>query len=289
LEHWSIGGLVSGGPKVRMTRRVYFSAGHRYWIPSLSEEENRALFGKWASPYNHGHNYVLDVAVEGEMEPETGMIVNIKRIDDALREHVLAQFADQSINDEVPHFQSRASTLENLLLYIRGELSGDVLPPEARLVGLRLEEKPTLYGELSMTDGNEKITLTRMYEFAASHRLHCYSMSDEENAELFGKCNNPAGHGHNYVLEVTVEGEPDERTGMLCDLEELDRRVNELVVDRYDHRNLNEDLPEFAGKPTTSEAVVAQIYSTLDGNLPAKLHRVRLHETARNIFEISAT
>jgi 6-pyruvoyltetrahydropterin/6-carboxytetrahydropterin synthase len=113
-------------------------------------------------------------------------------------------------------------------------------------------------------------------------------LTDAENVELFGKCNNPAGHGHNYVLEVTVQGDPDARTGMMVDLEELDAQVNELVVDRYDHKNLNVDLPEFDGRPTTSEAVVAQIFDVLRDRLPARLVRVRLQETARNIFEVTA-
>lgn len=270
--------------KVRLTRRVTFSSGHRYWIPALSEPENRELFGQWASPYNHGHNYILDVTTEGIVDERTGMVVNIKRIDDVLKDDIVAQFDGKSINDEIVHFQSRASSLENLLLYIRSQLVN--LPQEARLVGLRLEEMPTLWAALDLEE--DKMTLTRTFEFAASHRLHGEHLSHEENIELFGKCNNPAGHGHNYILEVTVSGTPDERTGMLTDLGELDRSVEELVVDRYDHKNLNEDLPEFRGRITTSEVVAQQIFDTLREHLPARLERIRLHETARNIFEVSA-
>lgn len=267
---------------VQMTRRVTFSSGHRYWFPHLSAGENREIFGHWASRFNHGHNFVLDVKVEGKIDPLTGMVVNIKRIDDILKEHIVHVFDQRSINDEVEAFEDRAPSLENLMTFIRDELEGK-LPSECTFVGLRLEEMPTLYGEL-----DTKMTLTRTYEFAASHRLHSPAMTDEQNQELFGKCNNPAGHGHNYILEVTIEGIPDQRSGMMADLGTLDEVVMAEVVDRYDHKNLNEDLPEFAGRPTTTEIVTQEIFSRLDGRVPARLHRVRLWETARNMFEVSA-
>ena len=278
---------MSDGPmKVRITRRVAFSSGHRYWLTSKSDEENRDLFGRWASKFNHGHNYVLDVTVEGEVDPRTGMVVNIKRIDDVLQEKIVQAFDQKSLNDEVDYFAKWAPSVENILTYVQELLSAPgTLPGECALVALKLEEMPTFYGELEL---GGKMSLTRVYEFAASHRLHSPALSDEENLELFGKCNNPAGHGHNYVLEVTVAGVPDPVTGMLTDLGAVDEVVRREVVDRYDHKNLNEDLPEFEGKTTTSEVVAAQIFSTLKGKVPGQLARIRLHETARNSFEVSA-
>ena len=275
-------------PNLRLARRVAFSSGHRYWIPSLSETENRALFGKWASPFNHGHNYALEVSVSGPMDPESGMVVNIKRIDDALDERVVTLFDGKSINDEIVHFRTHPASTENLMLFIRDELLRDPLPGGVRLEGLRLDETPLLYGELTRKGNDWKMTLTKVYEFAASHRLHVPSYSDEKNVELFGKCNNPAGHGHNYVLEVTVEGTPDPETGMMVDLLALDAKINELVVDRYDHKNFDVDVPEFQGRPTTSENVAAEIFNRLNGQLPVKLSRIRLLETARSVFEVVA-
>lgn len=271
--------------KVRMTRRVTFSSGHRYWFAHLSADENRALFGPWASPFNHGHNYVLDVITEGVVNPDHGMVVNIKRVDDVLQRDIVAAFDQKSLNDEVPEFAERAPTVENILLTIWSRLSH--LPPEAKLVGLRLEETLRLYGEWNPSQPMNT-TLTRVYEFAAAHRLHAPALSPEENLRLFGKCNNPAGHGHNYVLEVTVAGAPNSQTGMICDISALDEVVEREVVDRYDHKNLNEDIAEFQGRPTTSEVVVQEIFIRLEGKLPAKLSRVRLFETARNVFEVSA-
>lgn len=276
---------------VSMTRRVTFSSGHRYWLNSLTPEENRAKFGKWASPYNHGHNYVLDANVSGPVNETNGMVVNIKVIDDILKGGIVAEFDQKSLNDEVAYFSNRSPSLENLLDYVRGKLLREgVLPSMVALDSLRIEEMPTLWASWTRSrheNRNEMISLTRSYEFAASHRLHAPALSDKENLALFGKCNNPMGHGHNYVLEVTVTGEPDPTTGMIADLTKLDTSVHQLVVDRYDHKNLNEDIEEFAGKPTTSEMVAAEIFRRLDGQVPARLAKVRLWETARNAFEVT--
>ncbi|HMS55201.1 MAG TPA: 6-carboxytetrahydropterin synthase [Fimbriimonadaceae bacterium] len=280
--------------RIQMTRRVTFSSGHRYWNPSQSLEQNRATFGPWASPFNHGHNYVLEATVQGTVDPKTGMLVNIKIIDDVLRQCVVSDFDQRSLNDEVEEFSTTPPSVENILEVIRHRLTCrqartelTCLPKEVDLVKLTLIETETLYGELVNHENAWKTSLTRTYEFAASHRLHAPNLSQHENDELYGKCNNPAGHGHNYVLEVTVSGTPDPKSGMLCDLGQLDSVVHSEVVDRYDHKNLNEDIPEFRDRVTTSEIVVQEIWSRLDGKVPAKLHRVRLFETARNAFEIS--
>lgn len=133
--------------------------------------------------------------------------------------------------------------------------------------------------------------LTRRYRFCASHRLHAPSLSEAANREVFGKCNNPHGHGHDYVLEVTVAGEPDAR-GRIVPLEGLDELVRRRVLERYDHRNLNTDVPELAGKVPTTEVVAETIEGELrrswPGDFPA-LTRIGIWETDRNIFETSTT
>ncbi|MBS1716266.1 MAG: 6-carboxytetrahydropterin synthase [Armatimonadetes bacterium] len=273
---------------VRLTRKVSFSAGHRYWLSSKTEAENRKLFGQWASPFNHGHNYVLAVTVEGTVEPSSGMVVNIKIIDDLLKRHVLSKFDQKSLNDEVPEFIDQAPSLENLLLDIKRRITeSKELTDSVKLVHLRLDEMPTLYAELDLTK-EPMLTITRSYEFAASHRLHSPDLSPEENIRLYGKCNNPAGHGHNYLVDVTVSAPVNAETGMSVDIACLDTVVNEQVVDRYDHKNLSEDLPEFKGRVASSEIVAQEIFNRLKENVPGKLCRVRLTETARNIFEVNA-
>jgi 6-pyruvoyltetrahydropterin/6-carboxytetrahydropterin synthase len=267
---------------VKLTRRVAFSSGHRYWLDGLSEEENRSLFGRWASRFNHGHNYVLEATYEGRVSPEDGMVINIKELDALIRDRVVSVCDQRSLNDEVPELSGIVPTTENLALFAHGRLSAT--PPSVRLSRVRLYETPTLYADVRSGD-NEAVTLTRVYEFSASHRLHCPELPPETNRELFGKCNNPAGHGHNYVVEVSVEGAPDAKTGMVADIEAIDRAVLHEVVDRYDHKHLNEDIEEFRGVNPTTEVLTRTIWRRLSGKLPAKLSRVVVRETARNIFE----
>ena len=129
--------------------------------------------------------------------------------------------------------------------------------------------------------------LTSRYRFSASHRLDTAALSPEENRKLYGKCNNPHGHGHDYVLEITVDGSVD-RDGQVVNREALDAVVRERVLARLDHRNLNADSPELAGSVTTTENLATLVRGALlDGwTLPARLARVRISETARNTFEL---
>lgn len=131
--------------------------------------------------------------------------------------------------------------------------------------------------------------LTRRYRFSASHRLDTPALSPAENSALYGKCNNPYGHGHNYVLDVTVAGAPDE-SGQIAGREELDAVVRERVLARFDHRSLNLDIAELAGVVPTTENVAVVIEKALANGWPlnAKLDRVRISETERNIFELEA-
>jgi 6-pyruvoyltetrahydropterin/6-carboxytetrahydropterin synthase len=130
-----------------------------------------------------------------------------------------------------------------------------------------------------------KVHLSRRYRFSASHRLHSREMSEEENRSTYGKCNNPYGHGHNYVLEVTISGPVDEATGMVCDRTELDRCVEREVIARFDLENLNHRA-EFEGTVPTTENLSLLIYDILKrGFTQAHLDRVRLEETMMNAFE----
>ncbi|MGH9499595.1 MAG: 6-carboxytetrahydropterin synthase [Terriglobales bacterium] len=130
-----------------------------------------------------------------------------------------------------------------------------------------------------------KAHLTRRYRFSASHRLHSETMSDAENAATYGKCNNPHGHGHNYSLEVTVSGQVDESTGMVCNLADLDGFVQREILDRFDVQNLN-SLAEFAEAVPTTENLSMVVYDILQrGFRLAHLERVRFDETLMNSFE----
>jgi 6-pyruvoyltetrahydropterin/6-carboxytetrahydropterin synthase len=129
--------------------------------------------------------------------------------------------------------------------------------------------------------------LTSRYRFAASHRLTTDALSPEENARIYGKCNNPHGHGHDYVLDVTVEGPIDE-AGQIVNRSALNALVTSQVLARVDHRDLNSEVPELAGHVTTTENLAYAVERMLKSRwtLPARLVRVRIAETARNTFEL---
>jgi 6-pyruvoyltetrahydropterin/6-carboxytetrahydropterin synthase len=134
------------------------------------------------------------------------------------------------------------------------------------------------------------VKLTRRYRFCASHRLSSEALSAEENRRLYGKCNNPYGHGHDYIVDVTVEGEPDVN-GLIARREALDDLVRDRVLARLDHRNLNVDVPEMASVVPTTENLATAIWASLEDGwkLPARLRKVRISETERNIFELESS
>ena len=125
------------------------------------------------------------------------------------------------------------------------------------------------------------------YRFAASHRLHTPQLSEEENCRVFGKCNNPYGHGHNYVLEVILSGKIDPATGMIANLADLNAFVESQVLEEFDHHSLNEDVAAFRDKVPTTENLSIEIFRRLKSFPHAKLERVRIEETAKNSFEYS--
>lgn len=130
-----------------------------------------------------------------------------------------------------------------------------------------------------------KLSITRRYSFAASHRLHTPALDAAENRRVFGKCNHPHGHGHNYRMEVTVTGAQNPATGMIADLNELDAFVEREVLGVYDHRYINAEVPEFRESVPTTENVCRDIYRRLRAFPGARLVRLRIEETGRNSFE----
>ncbi|GMR51822.1 hypothetical protein PMAYCL1PPCAC_22017 [Pristionchus mayeri] len=131
-------------------------------------------------------------------------------------------------------------------------------------------------------------TMERRETFSSAHRLHSLEMSDEENKKVYGKCNNPNGHGHNYVWRVILKGEVDSRTGMLYDLGALKKEMAE-VLDIVDHKHLDKDVDYFRSVPSTSENVVRFLYESIKSRLsrPELLKECILHETEKNVFTYS--
>ena len=130
-----------------------------------------------------------------------------------------------------------------------------------------------------------KAHLTRRYKFSASHRLHSPEFSDAENREMYGKCNNPYGHGHYYKVEVTVSGQPDPETGMVCNLVDLDGFVDRVVMPRFESSNLNE-LDTFRNLVPTTENLSRELFHLFrDQFRLAKVEKIRIEETMMNSFE----
>jgi 6-pyruvoyltetrahydropterin/6-carboxytetrahydropterin synthase len=269
-----------------LTRLTEFEASHRYWNPEFSEDENRRVFGKCVSPYGHGHNYALQVTIEGSMDTRTGMVMNIKELDRILKE-ISGEFDHKFINLDHPSFHNSIPTTENLASYMRGRMENKLHAEFElyRLVRVRLYEEPTLWAEIMCGENNAMVTLTKTFGFSAAHRLHSSQLSDAENQSVFGKCNNLHGHGHNYELEVTVRGEIDPRTGMIMDLGLLMQIVQEEIIERFDHKHLNKDTVEFHTLNPTGENIVQVIWSLLRQKLGSQLVRLGLWETPRNFFE----
>ena len=130
-----------------------------------------------------------------------------------------------------------------------------------------------------------RLHLWRRYKFCASHRLHSAQLGEEENRLVYGKCNNPYGHGHNYVVEVAVSGPVDPATGMIANLTDLDAFVEREILEPFDHKYLNEEIAEFQKNIPTTENICMEIFNRLRSFSPAKLERVRVEETGLNSFE----
>lgn len=263
---------------IHLIRKIEFEASHYYRLPELTAEENQRRFG--LNAHRHGHNYVLQVSVRGDITPKDGMVINIKDLDRVLREHVHDRYDHKLINEQLPDFQMKLATAENLTVAIWEEIAPHLT--DCELHEVRLHESPALYAEYRGED--YMVTLTRVYEFSASHRLYSPALSAAENQEAYGKCSNPYGHGHNYVLEVSVRGTIDPRLGMVMDPDEVDRITRSKVIDKLDYKHLNADVEPFDRFSPTSENMVVWIWQQLAPPLEG-LYRLRLHETSKSYFD----
>ena len=135
----------------------------------------------------------------------------------------------------------------------------------------------------------KRVSVVRKEHFNAAHRLFNAGWDDEKNKRVFGKCSNPNYHGHNYEMEVKLTGEIDEETGFVMDVKELSDLIHELVLDRFDHKNLNLDVPEFKDLNPTAENICIVIYELLRARIDERFDlRIRLYETERNFVEYPA-
>lgn len=267
--------------KCIINRRAQFSASHLYYLPELSAAENTERFGPCAKAPGHGHNYVLYVSMVGDLD-KYGMVLNLSDVKHVIKREITSQLDFSYLNDVWPEFEETLPTTEHIARVIWNRLT-----PHLPVVKIQLFEHPELWAEY--TGNGMEAYLTISTHFSAAHRLALPQLSFEENCEIYGKCARPNGHGHNYHLEVTVQGEIDPRTGMLADLVQLQQAVDEHVVEPFDHTFLNKDIPYFSEVVPTAENIAVHIRDLLQEPIKAigaKLHKVKLIESPNNSAEV---
>jgi 6-pyruvoyltetrahydropterin/6-carboxytetrahydropterin synthase len=258
------------------------SASHSYVLDKLSPEERIATFGKSAATHCHGHNYEIRVTIAGPIDPGGNWVINIKDLDQIMREVIDEQLDHRHYNVEVPKLRDHWPTLETLAPFIWEEMEPHL--GSCRLHEVQVFESPDFFVEYQ--GDRTMVHLTRIYRFSAAHRLHNPTLSDVENRELFGKCNNLHGHGHDYTLEVTLAGEPDPRTDAIINVDVMDSILKERILDLFDHVYLNLDTEAFRDLNPSAENMVIVFWDLLSGAFPpAKLHRLRLWETSKSYFD----
>lgn len=260
----------------RLTRQVRFA------INGLKDGQlrDRSINGHAGFPslLAFGPYLTLDVTLSGPLDPVSSYLINIKQIDATVRELAIPAIAEAALG---PNPQPPAQLVGRMYQMLQAW-------PPLTLEHLRLSLSPFLsFSALALEQS--MIRLSQKFEFSAAHRLHNPKATEEENRRIFGKCNNPHGHGHNYELEVSLRGEPD-RNGVLIDIPEFERIVAATVIDRFDHKNLNIELPEFRELIPTVENIAMTIYRLLKPKFTerrAKLASVTVWETPKTWCEYS--
>jgi len=259
---------------MQLTREVRFAL-----TPPAPQPPVVNSWGGWPASAGLAPYVLLRVTVTGEVDARTGYLCNITVIDRAVRDRVIPHLHEQwCAGQPVP-------SCSQLLGQIAKELQPE-LPAGVELSAVELRTTPYLSYRLNLEDVS-MVSVTQSFEFAAAHRLWCRDMTDAENQTTFGKCTNPNGHGHNYVVEVTVAGEPDAASGTVIEIGRLERTVKSRVVDIFDHKHLNDDCAEFAALNPSAENITRVIWDKLEGQFaPACLVCVRVYETPKTYAEL---
>jgi 6-pyruvoyltetrahydropterin/6-carboxytetrahydropterin synthase len=246
-----------------------FSAARQTASPHLSQSANEELFGEAASPFGHGHNYRARVTLRGIGAAPQQVAASLM----ALR----AELDHKNLNREVPRLANQPITTETLARYIHRRIA------EAGPVHrVRLHERPDFFAEY--WDG-DRFFLGLRASFGAAHCLHSEQLSAEENAVLYGKCNNARGHGHLYMTEATIGGAFDERSGALMNLGALQAGVS-AALEPWQNKHLDLEMEEFQHRTSTGENIVQSLWPQFDSRLDGRLMRLRLWETANNRFTL---
>jgi len=276
------GGSMSFG---YITRRFRFCASHRYFVSDWNEEQNQAAFGLHTSKYGHGHNYTLDVTLKGEVNPITGMVINLSEVKKVIGA-VVSRFDHAFLNVDLPYFSKIQPTAENVARIFWQLIEPD-LPEGVFLHRVRLYTTESVFAEYF---GNEdEAVFSKRFVFSATHRLNSDKLKDEENRIVYGKCNNKHGHGHNYEVIVSVRKPIDDVTGMTLPLKTLEKKIRNFLKTRLEGKRLDMEISYFRDKPATSENLIAFIHAGLEQELGPFLYRIKLKETENNFFETGET
>jgi len=233
-------------------------------------------FAAWPPLGGLGPFLEAEVCCRGDPDPETGYFMNITRIDEAFRAHAL------------PVLEAEAGTHGLSEVPVGGALRRmvEVMQPPlgASVVSLELRLSP-FCRLLVRSQAMNEVVIRQQYEFSAAHRLHVESLSAEENRRVFGKCNNPSGHGHNYRLEVAVRA-PVDPGGRVLETAALDALVNREVIEHLDHKHLNCDVPAFEALNPSVENIAITIWGMLAepvATLATALEEIRVWETGKTV------
>jgi 6-pyruvoyltetrahydropterin/6-carboxytetrahydropterin synthase len=254
-----------------------FSAARKTMSPLLSAEENARLFGEAISI--HGHNYRARVTFGSEQFQEREPLVRYDAIDTCIRA-LRTELDHRYLNTDVIGLKDRPMTTESLVRYIY-ERVNTMMP----LQRIRLHERDDFFAEAWK---DNTIFLGLQVPFHAAHRLHAATLSEAQNATLYGKCNNLHGHGHWYLTETTIGGDYDSRSGTLYDFVAFQKAIEESV-ELWRDRHLDLETEDFRNTPSTGENIVRTLWPKIDNRLNQHLVRLRLWETANNRFTLRRT
>ena len=256
-----------------------FSAARKTMSPHLSAEENARLFGSATSIHGHNYRVRLTYRSTNPFSAHDLPLVRYDAIDACL--HALQEELDHRyLNEDIPGLVDRPVTTESLCGYIFRRASS--MTPLDRV---RLHERSDFFAEVWE---NRAVFLGMRMAFYAAHRLCAATLSNAENAKLYGKCNNPLGHGHGYLTEATIGGDYDERSGTLSDFVAFRKAIQESLEPWRD-RHLDLETDDFRNAPSTGENIVRALWPKIDNRLNQQLVRLRLWETANNRFTLRRT
>jgi 6-pyruvoyltetrahydropterin/6-carboxytetrahydropterin synthase len=251
-----------------------FSAARQTMSPHLSLEENKQRFGDAVGP--HGHNYRARLTFRAPNLAGEGPLVRNDEVAGCIRS-LYAELDHRYLNNEVPGLKDRPITTESLADYIYERVKKSI--PIHRV---RLHERDDFFAEAWE---RHRVFLGMRMNFSAAHRLHVAAFSEKKNASLFGKCNNPRGHGHLYVTEATIGGNYDRRAGTLYDFAALQNAMRESLAPWQD-RHLDLETQDFRDRSSTGENIVRALWPKIDSRAQQELVRLRLWETANNRFTL---